>query len=59
MVDKGKIYLIRVSDASFSQEEKLVAGEMIIIAKKKNKRVSSIYWKSKEMSKACISLKAV
>ena len=48
-----------MSDASYNQEELLVAGEMIMMGKKENRNFSTIYWKSGVIRKVCISLKAI
>ena len=48
-----------MSDASYNQEELLVAGEMIMMGNKENINVSPIYRKSGVIRKVCTSLKAV
>ena len=48
-----------MSDASYNQEELLVAREIIMMSNKENKNVSPIYWKSGVIRKVCTSLKAV
>ena len=59
MTYKERICVIVVSDASYNQEELLVAGELIMMGNKENINVSPIYWKSGVIRKVCTSLKAV
>lgn len=58
VADKGRVCLIRVSDASCHQEEMSVTGEIIIIGNKENRRVSLIYWKSGVIRRVCTLPKA-
>ena len=50
--------IIGVSDASYHQEESLVAGEMIMIGNKDNRKVLLIYWRSGVIRMVCTSPKA-
>ena len=58
MTDKERICVIVVSDASYHQEELLVAGERIMMCNREKRNVSLIYWKSGVIRKVCTSPKA-
>ena len=53
MTDKERICVIVVSDASYHQEELLVAGERIMMGNKEKRNVSLIFWKSGVIRKIC------
>jgi hypothetical protein len=55
---KEDLCVIGISDASYSQEENSVAGEMILLGSKKTNVAAPIYWKSGIIRKICMSPKA-
>ena len=50
--------VIDVSDESCHQEDSSVAGEMVMIGNKENKKVLPIYWKRGVIKKVCTLPKA-
>ena len=50
--------VIGISDASYSQEDNSVAGEMILLGSKNTNAAAPIYWKSGIIRKICMSPKA-
>ena len=58
VAEKGKLGLIGVSGASYSQEDRSVAGEIIMLGNRENKKVAPIDWKSGMIRKVCTSSKA-
>ena len=56
--EKEDLCLIGVTDASYSQTENAVYGNLIMIGNKNTTAVSPIYWKSGIIRKVCMSPKA-
>ena len=50
---------IGVYEASYKNDDTLLAREIIILANKKTKDVSPIYWKSGVIKRVCVSPKAM
>ncbi len=47
-----------VSDASYHQDDRSVAGEMIILGNQRTERAAPMYWRSGVIRKVCVSPKA-
>jgi hypothetical protein len=55
---KNDLCIAGICDASYHQEENLVAGEIILLCNKSTEAASPIYWKSGVIRKICTSPKA-
>ena len=55
---KEDLCVMAISDASYSQEDKSVAGEMILLGSKETKKAVPMFWKSGVIRKICTSPKA-
>ena len=56
--DKKDLCITGVSDASYKNDHRSVAGEIIMLANQKNMDVSPIHWKSGVIKRVCMSPKA-
>ena len=55
--DRHDLVVKTISDASYFKDKPSVGGSIILLANKKNDRVAPLYWKSKSISKVCVSSK--
>ena len=58
IVEKKDLFIAGVSDAFYKNDDRSVAGEIIMLSNKKNTDVSPIYWKSGVIKRVCMSPKA-
>ena len=49
--------IIRLSDASYKQDDKAVGGVILLLANSSFTKASPIYWKSKQIDRVCHSSK--
>ena len=52
---KEELLIIGVSDASYHNDERSVAGELIMLGNKRTEKVSPLYWRSGVIRKVCCS----
>ena len=55
---KDELSVIGVSDASYHNDDRSVAGEMIMLGNQKTGKAAPIYWRSGVIRKVCVSPKA-
>ena len=55
---KEELCVMGVSDASYHNDDRSVAGEMIMLGNKKTGRAAPMYWRSGVIRKVCVSPKA-
>ena len=55
---KEDLLIVGVSDASYHNDERSVAGEVIMLGNRKTEKVSPLYWRSGVIRKVCCSPKA-
>ena len=58
MERKDELSVIGVSDASFHNDDRSVAGEMIMLGNQKTEKAAPIYWRSGVIGMVCVSPKA-
>ena len=56
--DKKELCVTGVSEASYKNDDRSVAGEIIMLANERNMDISPIYWKSGVIKRVCMSPKA-
>ena len=56
--EKKELCVMGVSDASYHQDDRSVAGEMIMLGNQRTGRAAPIYWRSGVIRKVCVSPKA-
>ena len=56
--EKEDLCITGVTDASYKNDDRSVAGEITMLGNEKNMDVSPIYWKSGVIKKVCMSPKA-
>ena len=54
---KEELCVFGVYDASYHNDYKSVAGEMIMLGNKNTDKMSPLYWKSKQIQNVCHSAK--
>ena len=53
--EKEDLYITSVTDASYKNDDRSVAREIIMLGNEKNMDVSPIYWKSGVIKRVCMS----
>ena len=54
---KDELIICATSDAAFYQTQQSIQGEILMLANKKNDKVSPLFWKSKAIARVCKSSK--
>ena len=56
--EKNELCVMGVSDASYHQDDRSVAGEMIMLGNQRTGKAAPMYWRSGVIRKVCVSPKA-